>query len=108
MVAQARRRAAGPASARQPSLACGRPVHTTWPEPSPDAPCRDINPLDHERANPLAQERLGEVVIAIGPLDDELVIHERLESPLHAGGRGELVLLAIAVCERFARLRRQG
>jgi hypothetical protein len=33
-----------------PSLACGRHVHTAWPEPSPDAPRRDINHLASKNA----------------------------------------------------------
>jgi hypothetical protein len=45
MVAHERRRAAGPALARHTSLTFDWPVHTAWPEPSPDAPRRGINHL---------------------------------------------------------------
>src|SRR2546421_12594313 len=34
-----------PSLRQAPGLACVWPVHTSWPEPSPDAPCRGANHL---------------------------------------------------------------
>jgi hypothetical protein len=45
MVAHALRRAAGPSLDKATSLAFGRPDHTAWPEPSPDAPRHGSNHL---------------------------------------------------------------
>jgi hypothetical protein len=56
--------------------------------------------------NPLGQERLGNQVLALPIPRGELILHEGLESPLHARGGRELVPTPIVAAQwttRFAR-----